>query len=352
MLEKPQQRTETGALGEFGLIRHLAGGFVPRLQKTVVGVGDDAAAIQQQSGQLSLLSTDMLLEGVHFDLSYTPLKHLGYKAAVVNFSDIYAMNGRPEQLVVGLACSNRFPVEALEEIYEGLALACSQYGVDLVGGDTTSSRSGLILSLSILGSVAEQKLVQRSGARPNDLLVVSGDLGAAYVGLQLLEREKQVFLENPGAQPDLEGNDYILERQLKPEARRDVIEYLDELGVLPTSMIDISDGLSSEILHLCNQSAVGCQLYEEKIPIDPTTYAMAREFGLDPTVCALSGGEDYELLFTIQQSDFDKIKGSALLTVIGHMTADVNQASMIDKSGGVHPIKAQGWTAFGNTKEA
>ena len=256
MLEKPQQRTETGALGEFGLIRHLAGGFVPRLQKTVVGVGDDAAAIQQQSGQLSLLSTDMLLEGVHFDLSYTPLKHLGYKAAVVNFSDIYAMNGRPEQLVVGLACSNRFPVEALEEIYEGLALACSQYGVDLVGGDTTSSRSGLILSLSILGSVAEQKLVQRSGARPNDLLVVSGDLGAAYVGLQLLEREKQVFLENPGAQPDLEGNDYILERQLKPEARRDVIEYLDELGVLPTSMIDISDGLSSEILHLCNQSGL------------------------------------------------------------------------------------------------
>ena len=351
MLEKPHQRTETEALGEFGLIRHLAGGFVPRLENTLVGVGDDAAVIKQHDNQLSLLSTDMLLEGVHFDLSYTPLKHLGYKAAVVNFSDIYAMNGKPEQLLVGLACSNRFPVEALEEIYEGLALACTQYGVDLVGGDTTSSRAGLVLSLSILGSVSADKLVQRSGARPNDLLVVSGDLGGAYVGLQLLEREKQVFVENPGAQPDLEGHDYILERQLKPEARRDVVEYLAEIGVMPTSMIDISDGLSSEILHLCNQSGVGCQLFEEKIPIDPTTYAMAREFGLDPTVCALSGGEDYELLFTVRQDDYDKIKGSTLLTVIGHMTPDVNRAVMVDKSGGQHPIKAQGWTAFGNTTE-
>jgi thiamine-monophosphate kinase len=286
---------------------------------------------------------------VHFDLTYTPLKHLGYKAAVVNFSDIYAMNGHPKQLFVSLACSNRFPVEALEQIYEGIAMACKAYGVDLAGGDTTSSKAGLILSLSVTGEVERGKAVLRSGAKQGDLLVVSGDLGGAYVGLQLLEREKNVFMDHPEAQPDLEGNDYILERQLKPEARMDVVEYLAEIGVTPTAMIDVSDGLSSEILHLCSQSNVGCNLYEEKIPIDSTTYNMAREFNLDPTVCALSGGEDYELLFTIAQSDYEKIKGSALLSVIGHMTDATEGTNLIDKSGGVHDLTAQGWNSFPGT---
>lgn len=351
MIEKPQTKTELAQLGEFGLIEHLTGSMPLVQPHTLVGVGDDAAVIAAQPGVLKLWSTDMLLEAVHFDLTYTPLKHLGYKAAVVNFSDIYAMNGKPEQLLVGLACSNRFPVEALEQLYEGIHLACRNYGVDLVGGDTTSSRAGLLLSLSVMGSVAEEKLVKRSGAKPGDLLVVSGDLGSAYLGLQLLEREKAVFMENPGAQPDLDGYDYILERQLKPEARRDIIEYLDECGIVPTSMMDVSDGLSSEILHLCKNSQVGCKLYEEKIPIDPTAYNLAREFALDPTVCALSGGEDYELLFTIAQSDYEKLKNSPLLTVIGHMTADAGHAELIDRSGGVHDLKAQGWNAFGTSAQ-
>ena len=346
MLEQPSKKTELGTLGEFGLIKHLTEGFAPVHPSTIVGVGDDAAVIRPAENHDILVSTDMLLEGVHFDLAYVPLKHLGYKAAIVNFSDIYAMNGKPQQLTVGLACSNRFPVEALEQIYEGIAMACKAYDVDLVGGDTASSRTGLVLSLTILGTVEKDKAVKRSGAKVGDLLVVSGDLGGAYVGLQLLEREKSVFLEHPGAQPDLEGNDYILERQLKPEARQDIIEYLAESGIQPTSMIDVSDGLSSEILHLCGNSQVGCTLYEEKIPIDPTTYNMAREFGLDPTVCALSGGEDYELLFTMKQDDYEKLKNSALLTVIGHMTDASQGAVMIDKSGGQHEIKAQGWSAF------
>lgn len=346
MLQQPAKKTELGTLGEFGLIKHLTEGFPIQHPSTLTGVGDDAAVIRPSENRDLLVSTDMLLEGVHFDLTYVPLKHLGYKAAIVNFSDIYAMNGTPEQLTVGLACSNRFPVEALEQIYEGLAMACKAYNVDLVGGDTTSSRAGLVLSLTILGSVEKDRAVKRNGARKGDLLVVSGDLGGAYVGLQLLEREKSVFLEHPGAQPDLEGNDYILERQLKPEARRDVVEYLAEIGVRPTAMIDISDGLSSEILHLCAQSQLGCTLYEEKIPIDPTTYSMAREFGLDPTVCALSGGEDYELLFSISQDDYEKIKGSALLTVIGHFTDADQGAQLVDKSGGLHPLTAQGWNAF------
>ncbi len=346
MLEQPAKKTELGTLGEFGLIKHLTEGFDTINSSTIVGVGDDAAVIRPAENHDILVSTDMLLEGVHFDLAYVPLKHLGYKAAIVNFSDIYAMNGKPQQLTVGLACSNRFPVEALEQIYEGIAMACKAYGVDLVGGDTASSRTGLVLSLTILGTVEKDKAVKRSGAQVGDLLVVSGDLGGAYVGLQLLEREKSVFLEHPGAQPDLEGNDYILERQLKPEARQDIIEYLTESGIQPTSMIDVSDGLSSEILHLCGNSQVGCTLYEEKIPIDPTTYNMAREFGLDPTVCALSGGEDYELLFTMKQDDYEKLKNSALLTVIGHMTDASQGAVMIDKSGGQHDIKAQGWSAF------
>jgi len=346
MLEQPAKKTELGTLGEFGLIKHLTEGFDIINSSTIVGVGDDAAVIRPAENHDILVSTDMLLEGVHFDLAYVPLKHLGYKAAIVNFSDIYAMNGKPQQLTVGLACSNRFPVEALEQIYEGIAMACKAYGVDLVGGDTASSRTGLVLSLTILGTVEKDKAVKRSGAQVGDLLVVSGDLGGAYVGLQLLEREKSVFLEHPGAQPDLEGNDYILERRLKPEARQDIIEYLAESGIQPTSMIDVSDGLSSEILHLCGNSQVGCTLYEEKIPIDPTTYNMAREFGLDPTVCALSGGEDYELLFTMKQDDYEKLKNSALLTVIGHMTDASQGAVMIDKSGGQREIKAQGWSAF------
>jgi thiamine-monophosphate kinase len=346
MFQSNPSKTELSQLGEFGLIRRLTSGFVLQNKETVKGIGDDAAVLRFESEKDMLVSTDMLLEGVHFDLTYMPLKHLGYKAAVVNFSDIYAMNGHPKQLFVSLACSNRFPVEALEQIYEGIAMACKAYGVDLAGGDTTSSKAGLILSLSVTGEVERGKSVLRSGAKQGDLLVVSGDLGGAYVGLQLLEREKNVFMDHPDAQPDLEGNDYILERQLKPEARMDVVEYLAEIGVVPTAMIDVSDGLSSETLHICGQSNVGCRLYEEKIPIDPTTYAMAREFNLDPTVCALSGGEDYELLFTVEQGDYEKIKGSTLLSVIGHITDVSEGVQLVDKSGGMHELTAQGWNSF------
>jgi thiamine-monophosphate kinase len=346
MFQSNPSKTELSQLGEFGLIRRLTSGFVLQYKETVKGIGDDAAVLRFESEKDILVSTDMLLEGVHFDLTYMPLKHLGYKAAVVNFSDIYAMNGHPKQLFVSLACSNRFPVEALEQIYEGIARACKAYGVDLAGGDTTSSKAGLILSLSVTGEVERGKSVLRSGAKQGDLLVVSGDLGGAYVGLQLLEREKNVFMDHPDAQPDLEGNDYILERQLKPEARMDVVEYLAEIGVVPTAMIDVSDGLSSETLHICGQSNVGCRLYEEKIPIDPTTYAMAREFNLDPTVCALSGGEDYELLFTVEQGDYEKIKGSTLLSVIGHITDVSEGVQLVDKSGGMHELTAQGWNSF------
>jgi thiamine-monophosphate kinase len=345
MLQQPINKTELNNLGEFGLIKHLTDGILLSQPTSKLGIGDDAAVLNY-GDQDVLISTDMLLEGIHFDLTYMPLKHLGYKAAVVNFSDIYAMNGKPQQLTIGLACSNRFPVEALEMLYEGIALACETYNVDLVGGDTTSSSAGLVLSLTVVGAVDKNKAVCRSTAKKGDLLVVSGDLGGAYVGLQLLEREKSVFIEHPDAQPDLEGNDYILERQLKPEARRDIVELLAEIGVTPTSMIDVSDGLSSEILHICKASNVGAKLYEEKIPIDPTVYNMAREFGLDPTVCALSGGEDYELLFTIKQEDLEKIKGNMLLTVIGYITESTDGAFLIDKSGGQHELKAQGWKAF------
>jgi len=350
MLQQPVNRTELEKLGEFGLIDHLTSGFQIQNKSSKKGIGDDATVLNFGNRDV-LVSTDMLVEGIHFDLTYMPLKHLGYKAAVVNFSDIYAMNGIPEQLTIALACSNRFPVEALEQLYEGIEMACKNYGVDLVGGDTTSSLSGLVLSLTAIGSVEKDKAVKRDGASKGDLLVVSGDLGGAYVGLQLLEREKSVFMDHPDAQPDLEGNDYILERQLKPEARRDVVELLAEIGVTPTSMIDISDGLSSEILHLCKSSNVGCALYEEKIPIDATTYNMAREFELDPTVCALSGGEDYELLFTIKQEDFEKVKGSMLVSIIGHMTDADEGAVLIDKSGGVHPLSAQGWNSFQGDNE-
>jgi thiamine-monophosphate kinase len=335
-------RTELSDLGEFGLIKHLTQFIEIGNESSVKGIGDDAAVIDYK-GKQTVVSTDMLVEGVHFDLSYVPLKHLGYKAISVNVSDIYAMNAIPRQVTVSLAISNRFSVEAMEELYAGMMLACNKHKVDIIGGDTTTSKSGLVLSITAIGEASAEDLIYRDGAKEGDLLCVTGDLGAAYVGLQLLEREKQIFLESPGVQPDLEGNDYILERQLKPEARKDIPVLLKQLEVKPTAMIDISDGLSSEILHICNQSGTGCNLYEEKIPIDPSTYNMAREFNMDPTVCALSGGEDYELLFTIDAADFPKIKANPDITVIGHMTSSKDGVNLITKGGTSHPLTAQGW---------
>ncbi len=337
------KRTELDELGEFGLIDQITADFPLRNASSLKGVGDDAAVINHE-GMRTLVSVDMLIEGVHFDLTYCPLKHLGYKAAVSNFSDIYAMNGTPTQIVVGLGVSNRFSVEALDELYAGIRLACERYNVDMVGGDTTSSKTGLVISITVIGMAKDEDIVYRSGAKKNDLLCVSGDLGGAYVGLLILEREKVEFLSNPNMQPKLEGMEYVLERQLKPEARKDIVEQLKNLGIKPTSMIDISDGLASEILHLCKESGVGCQLYEERIPIDPTTDRMAKEFQVVPSVAALSGGEDYELLFTIDQKDYEKIQTlSADVTVIGYMTDDKGVAEMITPDGHVIPIKAQGW---------
>ncbi len=343
-------RMELNELGEFGLIKHLTQFTEIKNESTIKGIGDDAAVLNY-SDKRTLLSTDMLAEGIHFDLSYVPLKHLGYKAVSVNVSDIYAMNATPRHITVSIAVSSRFSVEALEELYNGINAACARYGVDLVGGDTTTSRSGLIISVAVTGEAKDEDIVYRNGAKINDLLCVSGDLGGAYMGLQLLEREKKVYTENPGVQPDLEGHDYILERQLKPEARRDIPPLLKDLGVKPTSMIDISDGLASEILHLCTQSDAGCILYEDKIPIDPQTFETARVFNLDPTVCALSGGEDYELLFTLPLSDFDKVKHNPDITVIGHITDKNEGCHMIDKSGYKHKLIAQGWDAFLKRKE-
>lgn len=338
-------RTELSSLGEFGLIKHLTQFVEIKNESSLKGVGDDAAVIDNKD-KLTVVSTDMLVEGIHFDLSYVPLKHLGYKAVNVNVSDIYAMNAIPRQITISIAVSNRFSVESVEELYSGMMLACHKHKVDIVGGDTTSSKSGLIISITVIGEAKAEELVYRNGAKEGDLLCVTGDLGAAYVGLQLLEREKQIFMESPGVQPDLEGNDYILERQLKPEARKDIPVLLEKLEVKPTAMIDISDGLASEILHLCTQSETGCNLYEEKIPIDPSTYTVAREFNLDPTVCALSGGEDYELLFTIDQSDFPKIKANPDITVIGHMTNKKDGINLITKGGSSTPLTAQGWDAL------
>lgn len=338
-------KTDIKELGEFGLIKHLTQAVELSQESTKKGIGDDAAVLDF-SGKRTLISTDLLLENIHFDLRYTPLKHLGYKAVQVNLSDIYAMNGIASQITFSIGLSSKFPLEAVEELYAGALIACKKYGVDLVGGDTSASVQGLIISVTSIGYADEDKIVYRSGAQKGDLLCVSGDLGGAYVGLQLLEREKRIFLENPNIQPDLEGKDYIVERQLKPEARKDIVELLRELDIKPTSMIDVSDGLASEILHICEASNVGCKLYEEKIPIDPMTYDTAREFGLDPTVCALSGGEDYELLFTVPQSDYDKIKGHPDITVIGYITEPSEGKDMISKSGKVHQLKAQGWNAF------
>jgi thiamine-monophosphate kinase len=341
-----ENRTEINALGEFGLIRHLTDNILLQNKTSLKGVGDDAAILCAPPNEQCVISTDMLIEGVHFDLSYAPLKHLGYKSVVVNLSDICAMNAVPHQILVSIAISNRFSIEALDELYAGMLMACQHYGVDMVGGDTTSSRSGLVISITAIGYEKEENLVTRSGARENDLLLVTGDLGGAYMGLQVLEREKNVFQAAPSAQPQLEGYDYILERQLKPEARRDLHGMLQSLGVRPTSMIDISDGLASEIKHLADSSAVGFDLYEEKIPVSPKTIEAAKEFNLDFTTCALNGGEDYELLFTIKPSDYDKIKGNPSLTVIGHATADTMGCRLITRSGEAITLRAQGWDAF------
>ena len=349
MLEdKSQELTPISKLGEFGLIKHLTENFPIVQTSTKLSIGDDAAVIDSDS-QKVVISTDMLAEGVHFNLGYVPLKHLGYKSVVVNLSDIAAMNATPTQILVSLAVSNRFPVEALEEIYAGIALACSKYKVDLIGGDTTSSNAGLVLSVTAIGLENEEKIVKRNGAKPNDLLVVTGDLGGAYLGLQILEREHSVYLANPNMQPEMEGYDYILERQLKPEARTDIKKKLEELHILPTSMIDISDGLASEILHLSDRSKVGFNVYEEKLPMDETIIHTADELNLNPAMAALNGGEDYELLFTISSEDFDKIKNHPDFTIIGHAT-EVGQNNFLIARGSnqLIPLTAQGWDAFLN----
>lgn len=341
------KRTELSELGEFGTIERLTSNFTNKQETTVTGVGDDAAVLERNETQYTLLSTDMLIEGVHFSLMYVPLKHLGYKSVVVNLSDIVAMNGMPEQITVSIAVSSRFPIEALDELYEGIRLACEHYGVDLIGGDTTSSLTGLVISITAVGVVDKTKVVYRSGAQPNDLLVVTGDLGAAYMGLQVLEREKEVYKANPAIQPDLDGFDYVIERQLKPEARKDVIGFLKELDVVPTSMIDISDGLASEVLHICKQSKVGAMVYNAKLPIDTSTSTAAIDFNLDPVTCVLNGGEDYELLFTINQADFEKIKGNPHMTIIGFITPPDQGTYLVDSNDSLVPLKAQGWNHFG-----
>ena len=337
-------KTELGQLGEFGLIHHLTDKIKLKHQSTIKGVGDDAAVLDHNQKK-TVVTTDLLLEGIHFDLTYTPLKHLGYKAVVVNVSDVYAMNACPKQITVSLGLSSKMSVEALDELYEGIYAACDYYNVDLVGGDTTSSLTGLTISVTAIGEADENKLTYRNGAQANDLICVSGDLGGAYMGLQLLEREKKVHADNPGVQPDLSGYDYILGRQLKPEARKEVTELLEKLDVVPTSMIDISDGLSSELLHICSQSKTGCRLYENKIPIDPTTSMLAEEMGINPIVTALNGGEDYELLFTIRQEDYEKFKGvtDIPIYVVGHITDQSKGNYLVTNADQEVELQAQGW---------
>tara|TARA_R110002124_G_scaffold120895_7_gene279134 strand:- start:44660 stop:45706 length:1047 start_codon:yes stop_codon:yes gene_type:complete len=345
MLEnKNTSKTDISQLGEFGLIEHLTKRFDISQKTTIKGIGDDAAVLDPKA-QI-VVTTDMLVEGVHFDLSYMPLKHLGYKSVMVNLSDVYAMNAVPTQITVSIAVSNRFPVEALEELYDGIATAAKLYNVDVVGGDTTSSTSGLIISVTAIGQAKKDELVYRDGAKENDLLVVTGDLGAAYLGLQILEREKQVFKVNPNSQPDLDAYTYLIERQLKPEARKDIGKLLEELEVKPTSMIDISDGLSSEIIHICKNSKVGCNLYEDKIPLDPQVISTCEEFKMDSTTIALSGGEDYELLFTVSTEDFPKIKANPHLTVIGHITQESEGIHLITRANTKIPLVARGWNSF------
>ncbi len=343
---KENSGTSIENLGEFGLIDHLTKNFKIKQKSTVKGIGDDAAVISCDEKKELVVSTDFLLEGVHFDLSYMPLKHLGYKAVVVNLSDIYAMNAEPTQITVSIAVSNRFPIEALEELYAGIEAAAKIYNVDVIGGDTTSSTTGLLISITAIGMANKGESVYRSGAKENDLLVVTGDLGAAYMGLQILEREKEVFKVNPNSQPDLEPYSYLIERQLKPEARKDISSLLKELGVKPTAMIDISDGLSSEIIHICKNSIVGCNLFEDKIPLDPQVISTCEEFNLDSTTIALSGGEDYELLFTIKTEDYPKIKANPNLSIIGHITDKKEGVHLISRAGTKIPLIARGWNAL------
>ena len=339
------KRLEINKLGEFGLIERIRGKFAVNQRKTVVGIGDDAAVLDA-GDEFILVSTDMLVEGIHFDLSYMPIQHLGYKSVAVNVSDIAAMNGKAEQITVSIALSNRFSVEAVDALYAGIKAACENYQIDLVGGDTTSSTSGLIISVTAVGRVSKHKIAYRNGAKENDIVCVTGDLGGAFAGLQVLEREKQVFISNPEMQPGLEKYDYIVGRQLKPEARAEIILDLEEFGVIPTSMIDVSDGLASELLHISKESRMGVRIYEDKIPIDELTYETAVEFNLDPVTCALNGGEDYELLFTIKKDDQDKIKNHPDIHMIGYIHSRTDQNVMITKSGTVVPLKAQGWDHF------
>jgi thiamine-monophosphate kinase len=343
--DKNQQRTSIAQLGEFGLIDHLTKNFKINQTSTLKGIGDDAAVLDFKDKKI-VISTDLLIEGVHFDLAYMPLKHLGYKAVVVNISDICAMNAKATQITVSVAVSNRFPLEALDELFAGISAAANEYNVDVIGGDTTSSQKGLIISITAIGEANEEELVYRNGAKQTDLLVVSGDIGAAYMGLQVLEREKQVFSVNPNSQPDLDAYTYLIERQLRPEARKDVRTLLHALEIKPTSMIDISDGLSSEIIHICKQSRVGCNLYEDKLPLDPQLISTCEEFNIDSTTVAINGGEDYELLFTIDINDFEKIKANPNFTIIGHMVQESEGIHLITRADTKIQLKARGWNAI------
>lgn len=347
MTKQPQEqsakRTELAELGEFGLIERLTSAHQPRQRSTLKGVGDDAAVLDYGGEQRLVVSTDMLVEGIHFDLSYTPLRHLGYKSVAVNVSDLYAMNATPQQITLSIAISNRFSVEALEEFYAGVYIACEEYGVDLVGGDTTSSRKGFIISVTAIGSAASEKIAYRSGARVGDLICLTGDVGGAYLGLQLLEREKQIFLENPNMQPDLQGKDYLVGRILRPKARRDMYEFLQKMQIVPTAMIDVSDGLSSELMHIAQQSKVGALIEEASLPIAQETWQQAMDFNIDPTTCALHGGEDYELLFTIAPSEADKLRYQTDIRIIGEITPAADGLQLQSKAGNLHPLRAQGW---------
>jgi thiamine-monophosphate kinase len=338
-------RTEVNDYGEFGLIHHLTKNIELQNASSILGVGDDAAVIDH-FGKQTVVTTDLLLEGVHFDLAYTPLKHLGYKSVVVNLSDVYAMNATPTQITLSIGISSKVSVEALEEFYEGVYIACEEYGIDLVGGDTSASQKGFIISVTAIGEVNEEKVVKRSTAQKGDLICVSGDLGGAYIGLLFLEREKKIFLESPQVQPDLENESYVIGRLLKPKARKEIVEFLEKQGVVPTSMMDISDGLSSEILHICEKSGVGAVIYEEKIPISEDTRNAAYKFEIDPTACALSGGEDYELLFTIKQDDYEKLTLNEQISVIGYIAEADQGAKIKTKGGNTFDLTAQGWNAF------
>lgn len=340
-----ENRTEIATLGEFGLIDHLTRNFEIHNASTVLGVGDDAAVIDH-FGRQTVVTTDLLLEGIHFDLMYTPLKHLGYKAVMVNLSDIYAMNATPTQITISIGISNRFSLEALDEFYEGVHIACEKHGVDLIGGDTSSSQKGFIISVTAIGEVAPDKFVKRSTAQKGDLICVSGDVGGAFLGLTLMEREKKIYLENPQVQPDLENESYIVGRLLRPEARKEIVDFFAANNIVPTAMMDVSDGISSEVLHLCRQSGLGCRIYEEKLPLSEDSRKAAYKFGLDPTVCALNGGEDYELIFTLRQEDHEKITLNEDISVIGYMTDLEEGTKLLTKGGNTFDITAQGWNAF------